>query len=127
MGESTSERVYSEASLATEYYVRNRTAGIYLSLPSGETYIGSATCFAVGDRIFIATAAHNFEGIDSGGSFSLFSANRSSDNPLRIVNANYNQTRPRTSPDLAGEYAKRISAGAGVLSYEADVTAFESS
>lgn len=93
--------LYTHERFALQSCIRNRTAAIYLVLSPRETFAGSAICVAIENRIFIATAAHNFRGLDSGGSFTLFSANRSSDTPLAIIGANYRQNLPDGLPDIA--------------------------
>ncbi len=95
------DAILKHANVALQAYLRNRTAVVYLAVSPQETYAGSATCVAVGDRLFLATAAHNFRGIEQGADVSVFSANRSSDTPLRIVHANYRQNLPEGEADVA--------------------------
>lgn len=72
-----------------QIYFRNRSAVIYLDLGPGGTFIGSATCVAIGDRLFLATAAHNFKGADTSNRFIVFSANRPSSSPLTVTQYDY--------------------------------------
>lgn len=87
--------------LAIQNYLRNRTAGIYLVISPTETYVGTATCIEIGGRLFLATAAHNFRGMDVANSLIVFSANRSSTRPLTVVQANYRQGLSDDDADIA--------------------------
>lgn len=89
------------ARVANQTYLRNRCAGIYLDLGHRGTFIGSATCIAIDDRLFLATAAHNFDGADSPDRFTVFSANRPSTSPLSVTNYNYEHGLQDGEPDIA--------------------------
>ena len=94
--------ILEHAGIACRDYFRNRTAVIYLAVAPDETYAGSATCIAIGQRLFLATAAHNFRGIEKlGARLTVFSANRSSDTPIAILRGNYRQDIPLGAPDVA--------------------------
>jgi len=95
------DAIYEHAGEATTKYLRNRTAAIYLEVSSKETYCGSAVCVDVNHRVFLLTAAHNFEGIKDSSRIIVFSANRSSDNPLNIIRYNYNLSGADGSNDVA--------------------------
>jgi len=93
--------MWEHARVASQNYLRNCSAGVYLTVSPEETYSGSAICIDVNGRLFIATAAHNFEGVEGGATFVVFSANRSSETPLEIVASNLAQNLPPGTPDLA--------------------------
>jgi hypothetical protein len=89
------------ARTANQAYFRNRCAGIYLDLGRGGTFIGSATCVAIDHRLFLASAAHNFDGADTSNRFTVFSANRPSTSPLRVTHYNYEHGLQDGEPDIA--------------------------
>lgn len=93
--------VWAQARVASENYIRNRSVGIYLTVTPQETYSGSAICLEIDGRLFVATAGHNFDGVENGATFVAFSANRSSDTPLQILRSNLARNRQRNDPDLA--------------------------
>jgi hypothetical protein len=86
---------------ANKTYFRNRSAGILLDLGRDGTFIGSATCIAIGDRLFLATAAHNFEGAATADRFTVFSAHRPSTSPLAIIQYNYEHGLQDGEHDIA--------------------------
>ena len=93
--------MWDQARVASQNYIRNRSAGIYLTVSPQETYSGSAVCVEIGNRLFLATAGHNFEGVENGATFVVFSANRSSDRPLQVIRSNLARDNAPGSPDLA--------------------------
>lgn len=93
--------LWDSARTANQTYFRNRCAGIYLDLGHGGTFIGSATCVAIDDRLFLATAAHNFDGVDTSDRFIVFSANRPSTSPLIVTQCNYKHGLQDGEPDIA--------------------------
>jgi hypothetical protein len=93
--------MWDHARVASENYIRNRTVGIYLTVTPQESYSGSAICIEIANRLFVATAGHNFDGVENGANFVAFSANRSSDIPLVIRGSNLARNRPPDCPDLA--------------------------
>src|SRR5712664_39526 len=93
--------MWAQARVASEHFIRNRSTGIYLTVRPNESYSGSGVCLEIAGRLFIATAGHNFDGVENGATFVAFSANRSSDTPLQIVRSNLARDRPADSPDLA--------------------------
>lgn len=95
------DAILKHAGVASQAYFRNRTSVIYLTVSPQETYAGSATCVAIDDRLFLATAAHNFNGIEQGADVCVFSANRSSDTPLRIIGSNFGQNLAKGAADVA--------------------------
>ncbi|MFL6211901.1 MAG: hypothetical protein ACJ74W_23850 [Pyrinomonadaceae bacterium] len=95
------DAILDNARLALENYLRNRTAGIYIVMSPMEADVGSAICIEIGGRLFIATAAHNFRGMNAADSVTLFSANRSSAIPLTVIQANYRQDLPDDEADIA--------------------------
>lgn len=109
------DAILDNARVALENYLRNRIAGIYLVMSPSETYVGSAVCVEIDGRLFIATAAHNFHGIDNADSLSIFSANRSSATPLTVVQANYRQDLLAGEPDIAWLEIDPVSASDSAL------------
>ncbi|MDX6577839.1 MAG: hypothetical protein QOE96_3792 [Blastocatellia bacterium] len=93
--------MWNHARVASQNYIRNRSVGIYLTVSPQETYSGSAICLEINGRLFVATAAHNFDGVENGATFVAFSANRSSDTPLEIISSNLARNRSADGPDLA--------------------------
>lgn len=93
--------IFQQFMLASQNYIQNRTAAVYLELTPQETFVGSALCIAIEGRTFIATAAHNFDGLSSRGRVTVFSANRSSAVPLAVIAGNYRSNRAADTPDVA--------------------------
>jgi hypothetical protein len=61
---------------AIEIYIRNHVVGIfqYKGDDDPNPKIGSGVAIEIGDRLFVATAAHNLRDIPAGGKSALFSA-----------------------------------------------------
>lgn len=53
------KEAYEAASVAHQEYVSNRSVAIFIRPSEGQLLIGSGTCVRLGERFFIATAAHN--------------------------------------------------------------------
>ena len=86
---------------AAQLYVRNRSAALCFEYAQDDIEGGSAVCVDVAGRLFIATAAHNFDRLARGVNWSVFAANRSSNHRLTILQANYRIGRPDDEPDVA--------------------------
>jgi len=85
---------------AIQLYIRNRFVGIFQHKGDDDpVYIGSGVTVEIGEKIFIATAAHNFQDVPSGGKFTLFSA--SSGKLLFNTAANLSEYGTRGTLDLA--------------------------
>jgi len=99
---------------ALRQHIRDHSAIIYQVLPD-RTYIGSATCVEINDRLFLATAAHNFDVIAEGGTATTFSARRSLRSPLTILAHNYGVSGSPDVPDVAWLEVDRVSANQSEL------------
>ena len=86
---------------AGQLYLRNRSAALCFEYAPNDIEGGSAVCVDVAGRLFIATAAHNFDRLGAGVNWSIFAANRSSDHRLTILQANYRVPRRNDEPDVA--------------------------
>src|SRR6185503_9251753 len=93
--------VIQEQRAALSYYVRNRSAALCFEYSPEDIEGGSAVCIEIENRLFIATAAHNFERLREKPNWSVFSANRSSNSPLTILQANYSAERQQGESDVA--------------------------
>ena len=86
---------------AGQLYLRNRSAAFCFEYAPDDIEGGSAVCLEIGERLFIATAAHNFDRLADGVNWSAFGANRSSNHRLAILQGNYRIGRPDDEPDVA--------------------------
>lgn len=87
--------------VAGQLYIRNRSAALCFEYAQDDIEGGSAVCVEIADRLFIATVAHNFSRLNQGVNWSVFSANRSSNQRLTVLQANYHIERDQDEPDLA--------------------------
>jgi hypothetical protein len=67
-------------------HIRRHSVAIWQEVSRDEVYIGSGVCIQIADRLFVATAAHNFKVILKGGSITPFST--SSNTPLTVIAQN---------------------------------------
>lgn len=79
-------------------YIRSRSVAVSQVTPT-QPYIGSAVCIEIDTRLFIATAAHNFQDIPNGGTVNLFS--NSTNSPLHVVGYNHGGYGAPNTLDLA--------------------------
>ena len=86
---------------AAESHIRTYSAIISQVDGSGSPFIGSATCLEIGNRLFLATAAHNFKVIQDGGKVGVFSGQKASHPPLTLIGSNYSQYGDAGTLDLA--------------------------
>ncbi len=85
---------------AVSSFIRNYTVAFWQITPGEEERIGSGVCIEIGSRLFVATAAHNFNSIKRGGKSIPFPANGSTDNPLRVIAYKYGESDTPGVPDL---------------------------
>ena len=91
-----------EAALAAgQLYLRNRSVAFCFEYAPDDIGSGYGVCLDIGGRLFIATAAHNFDRLAERVNWSVFGANRSSNHRLRIPQANYRIDRGDDQPDVA--------------------------
>jgi hypothetical protein len=93
--------ILQHAWIAGQLYLRNRSAAFCFEYAPDDIEGGSAVCVEIANRLFIATAAHNFGRLAQRPNWSAFAANRSSNNGLRILQANYRVGRRDDEPDVA--------------------------
>jgi hypothetical protein len=63
--------------------------------------IGTATCIEVNNRFFLSSAAHNFEVVDSGGDYRIFSTGKTPHGAIERIAYNYSDFGKGRLPDLA--------------------------
>jgi hypothetical protein len=86
LSQSEELALYDHVGKASIQHLRDRTAGILIESDGGGVACGSAVAVQVEDRTFLLTAAHNFNGAEVKGTrVTVFSANRSSNEPLKII------------------------------------------
>ncbi len=93
--------ILRHAWVAGQFYIRNRSAALCFEYAQDDIEGGSAVCVEIANRLFIATVAHNFNRLRQVVKWSVFSANRSSNHELNILQANYCKERDQDEPDLA--------------------------
>lgn len=86
---------------ARQLFLRNRSCALCFEYAPDDIEGGSAVCVDVVGRLFVATVAHNFDRLKAGVNWSVFSANRSSDHRLAILQANYRIGRQFDEPNVA--------------------------
>lgn len=82
-------------------YIRRHTVAVWQKCPGNETYIGSATCIQIADRLFISTAAHNFEDIPNGGTVTLYSVTSGTPVSLQVIDQNHGEYGAEGTLDVA--------------------------
>jgi len=93
--------ILQHAWIAGQLYLRNRSAAFCFEYAPDDIEGGSAVCVEIANRLFLATAAHNFDRLAQRPNWCAFSANRSSNHRLTILNANYRIGRRNDEPDVA--------------------------
>jgi hypothetical protein len=89
-----------EATFAVRNHIKRHTAGIWQQMPYSPA-VGSAVLIEIADRLFLATAAHNFSDIPRGGKYTIFPATGSSDTPLVEIRHNLVEYGREGTLDLA--------------------------
>jgi len=89
-----------EATFAVRNHIKRHTAGIWQQMPYSPA-VGSAVLIEIADRLFLATAAHNFSDIPRGGNYTIFPATGSSDTPLVEIRHNFVEYGREGTLDLA--------------------------
>jgi len=82
--------ILENAKKALQAHIRAHTGGVWREL-QGKTGIGSATCIRIADRLFLATAAHNFDVLLHGGKVTFFSSSMRSTTNLKDIARNYSE------------------------------------
>ena len=103
--------ILQHAWIAGQLYLRNRSAAFCFEYAPDDIEGGSAVCVEIANRLFLATAAHNFARLAERPNWCAFSANRSSNHRLTILNANCAVGRRDDEPDVAWLEIDRESAG----------------
>lgn len=93
--------ILQHAWIAGQLYLRNRSAAFCFEYAPDDIEGGSAVAIEIANRLFIATAAHNFGRLPQRPNWSAFGANRSSNNGLTILQANYRVGGRDDEPDVA--------------------------
>lgn len=86
---SENEKALKHIFSALSDHFLNHSIVIWQISPSGEPSVGSGTCVEIGNRLFVATAAHNFKDLQNGGRVVLFSGRGSTLIRLKEVGHNY--------------------------------------
>lgn len=89
-----------EGNRAIGAYIRRNIVAVLQEF-EGKEYMGSGVCVQISDRLFIATAAHNFQDVPSGGTFKLLSPNILPPTPLQVKDRNYSSYGQEGTLDTA--------------------------
>jgi hypothetical protein len=95
------ERILEHAKTAVQDHVRAHTGGVWQESTGDSPIIGSLTCIRIADRLFLATAAHNFKDLRKSGKVTVFSSSVRSTTPLNIIGSNYSEYGDPGSLDCA--------------------------
>jgi len=102
LSQSEEDALYDHVGKASMQHLRDRTAGILTETSDGGIDCGTAVAVEIEGQIFLLTAAHNFKGAETNSThFTFFSANRSSNEPLKVIGSNYNAPGSDGSNDVA--------------------------
>ena len=88
---------------ALNYHIRQHTGGVWQELPGRrDPRNGSSTCLRIADRLFLATAAHNFQDLlEPNHKVTLYSSRRRSTTSLTTIAANYSEYGAPDTLDVA--------------------------
>lgn len=110
------------ARIAQMDHLRRHTLAIWQEFPRKVPFMGSATCIQIADRLFVSTAAHNFEDIPCGGKFTLFSIASGVSAALRVIDQNYGGYGKTGTVDVAWlEVDPRSAAEEGIVGLSLDL------
>lgn len=104
-----------EVALATQQdYICNRTVALWSHASDGGIWIGTATCLRIEDRLILATAGHNLDGIESPEQIEVIPPGPS-DRPIRVLGWGRSDDAGRDFPDVAWLEIPADSEGVGSL------------
>jgi hypothetical protein len=98
---ANAEEIKERRRQAFESYIREHLVAIDHYDSVGGKYIGSGTCIGIGGRVFLCTAAHNFQDIPKQGRVELYSTNRHPPYPLKVIGQNLSDFGKNGTLDIA--------------------------
>lgn len=95
------EKILENARIAQAAFLRRHTVAIWQECDGKEDRIGSGTCIQIADRLFVSTAAHNFDYVRSGGTITVFSVASGIPVAVRVIGQNYSDYTQPGNEDVA--------------------------
>lgn len=102
---------------AVNDWISNRSVALLLTPEEGSLYVGSAVAIEICGRLFLATAAHNFEGITASSQIRALPGGRRLERPLHILDWNFVQNAIDGDVDVAWLEVEFVSASASSVSF----------